>query len=517
MLKYRFICIFLGITFLTVFNFPGCFPDRFPVSPEAYETRRPQVSFVLPQSGDTVLTDTLQALTIWFDEIMDENTVKSNITLSLATADEAWTNLNHIKYADQSQTESNFIVINRDEQGSFYSEDQGNSWIFLRSLAEQKINFLKIDPQNSHIIYAVGDLLIIKSNDRGQNWENINHNLPPDLRMMQLFFDPHDGSKLWLATAGGIYKSSNGGMEWLATGVLPSWSNQEITKILIDPFDSSVIYVATLGRFIYKSIDDGNSWELKRGETNTLGTSRIYDLGIDPDSSRIVYAASVNLGVYKSIDAGNNWIQVNTGIDDLNARIIQIHQVDNQRLYMATGLSVYTSVDRAGTWQKIPQPAGETIRTFFGDSQDAATLYLATANHVFKSTDRGGQWNEISQIAPSSIQIPLTFTFTTWQDSLQFIVFDEENRADTLDIAPYRYNDALAAYDAGLISTPPVDPNPKATKVVLNLQSKLYKNWQYRFLIGGAFDGNVWRGEYGARDVSGMSLQYDFITNFFAR
>jgi photosystem II stability/assembly factor-like uncharacterized protein len=367
------------------------------------------------------------------------------------------------------------------------------------------------------VLYAASDLSLLKSNDAGQNWDIINNNLPADLRIMQLYFDPLDAAKLWLATSAGIFKSYNGGMDWNQTAALPSWTNQEITKIAIDPANPAVVYVATLGRFIYKSSDDGDSWLMKRGETNLLGTSRIYDIAIDPDSSQLIYAASVNMGVYKSRDGGNNWLQANTGIDDLNARILRFHRPDNNRLYMATGLNIYTSVDRAISWQKLTDPAEETIRTFFGDSEDAGTLYLATADNIYKSTDLGGQWNQISRIVPESIQIPGTFSFTTWQDTVKFIVFDEENQVDTVKISPYRYNDALAAYDAGLITTPPVDPHPTATKVLFNLQTKLYKNWQYRFLIEGAFDGNVWRGEYGARDLSGMSLQYDFVSNFYVK
>jgi len=501
--------------FLSVLNFPACYPDRFPVSPETYETRRPQVGFVFPQNGDTVSTDTLQSLSIWFDEIMEENTVSDRVLLSLATADEPWTGLNAVKYASPSLTASNYFVLNRENQGSFYSNDGGGSWNFFKPLAELTLNFLKIDPQNDNILYANSDLSLIKSNDRGQNWEIINNNLPSDLRLMQLFFDPKDANRLWLATTAGIFKSTNGGMDWSITGELPSWTGQEITKIAVDPFNSSIVYVSTLGRFIYKSEDDGDLWELKRGETNTLGTSRIYDITVDPDSSKFIYAASINMGVYKSSDGGNNWLQANNGIDDLNARIIRYHMADGHRLYLTTGLTVYSSTDRAVSWQKISSPHEETIRAFFGDSQDAATLYIATFNHFYKSTDRGGHWADMSRIDPASIQIPLTFSFTTWQDSLQFIVFDEENRADTVKIAPYRYDDALAAYDAGLISSPPVDPNPKATKVQVKLPEKLFRNWQYRFLIQGAFNGNVWRGEYGVRDISGMSLQYDFITNFF--
>ena len=61
------------------------------------------------------------------------------------------------------------------------------------------------------------------------------------------------------------------------------WTDQEISQIVVDKNDPAIIYASTLGRFIYKSVDDGNSWEMKRGDTSTLGTSRIYDILLLPD------------------------------------------------------------------------------------------------------------------------------------------------------------------------------------------------------------------------------------------
>ncbi|GAG99470.1 unnamed protein product [marine sediment metagenome] len=73
----------------------------------------------------------------------------------------------------------------------------------------------------------------------------------------------------------------------------------------------------------------------------------------------------------------------------------------------------------------------------------------------------------------------------------------------------------LAAYDAGLQSTPPVDPNPKATKAVFSPDSRLYKNWQYFLIITGAFDDNGWRETHGAKNINGMSIEYDEESLFY--
>jgi len=495
----------------------GCFPERFPVSPEEYETRRPQVGFVIPANGDTVSAYTFNVLNIWFDEIMDENTIHNTVSLSLTTSDEAWTKVDFINHIDQSQTESNFLVMSRDARGCFYSADFGNIWIFMKSLAELNINSIHIDPVNPSLIYATMDSVIMQSINSGQSWESINNNLPDNLIIMDFSFDPSNSSKLWIGTSAGIYNSADGGVNWNATGALPSWTNQEFTQISVDPRNASIVYVSTLGRFVYKSIDNGISWEMKRGESDALGTSRIYDIAVDPASSNIIFAASINQGIYKSVDGGNNWLRSNNGIDDLNTRIIHYHRADDNRLYVVAGSSVFISNDKAISWQKLSTPVESNIISFFGDSNNSSTLFLATNSQIFRRENRGEMWGEISTIDQTSIQIPVSFTFSTWEDTLRFIIYDFDNNADTLNISPYRYDDALAAYDAGYTQTPPVEPNPKATKADLIPDEKLYRNWRYRFQILGAFEGNEWRSESGSRDLSGMSIKYDYISYFITK
>jgi photosystem II stability/assembly factor-like uncharacterized protein len=502
---------------LVVVTMSACSRNRFPVSPEAYETRRPQVGFVLPADGDTVSVDSLSTITIWFDELMNHGTMPETVTLSLTISGDAWESLNYMNHLSQSRTNADFLVASRDNPGSFYSTDQGNSWLFIKGLAERIIKFIVIDQNDASVLYAATNSELLKSNDGGENWITINNNLPPLLTIMHLSLDPLNSKKLWLGTSAGVFMSTDEGMNWSETGILPSWVDQEMTQIAIDEKNTSVIYISTLGRFIYKSEDNGNTWELKRGISGLLGTSRIYDIAIDPDSSNIIFAASINQGVYRSNDGGENWFTVNNGVDDVNARILNFHRQDNNRLYLATNSNLFVSADKAQSWQRVAHPAGINIKSFFGDSQNSSRLYLATANSIYMSNDKGNTWDESGEIEFSSIQTVGSFSYTTWRDTLRFYVLDEEDRPDTVTISPYRYDDALAAYDAGLISEPPVEPNPSATKITFSPAEKLYRNWHYRLRIRGAFEGNQWRGKYGARDLSGMSLQYDYISTFVTK
>ena len=502
---------------LIILNILSCFPDRFPVSPEEYTTRRPKVVYVTPIDGDSISNENFSSMTVWFDELMNTQSVENMFSLHIVVGQEPWSNISSVRTLAQSKSEPDLLYLGRQEKGAFYSSDRGHTWHFLESMAEYKINQIKIDPNSSSILYVLTDTLLLKSSDGANSWNVINNNLPQATSFTSFDFNPVNSNNILIGTNTGIYYSDDAGSSWNQAGSLPQWTDQIITKIAIDYSDPVVLYAATLGRYLYKSTDSGFSWELKRGTNDILGASRIYDIAIDPDTSSILYAATINRGIYKSSDAGENWLAINNGIDDMNARKIRFHAADDNALYMATPSFLYRSDNKGKNWLKLSIPEENTIQEFFGDFINSSLLYLAVANNIYTSSNDGDSWVEQNRIDTESTSVSGIFEFTTWQDTLQFIEIGEEGRLDTIYIAPYRYDGALAAYDAGFTENPPVDPNPKATKMIYIPNSRIYSNWMYRMRIQGVFEGNNYRDDFGARDLDGMSLEFDYISYFYLK
>jgi photosystem II stability/assembly factor-like uncharacterized protein len=93
----------------------------------------------------------------------------------------------------------------------------------------------------------------------------------------------------------GVYKSTDGGRTW-SGAMLPK--SQHIGRIVIDPRDPNVVYIAALGplwapggeRGLYKTIDGGRTW------TNTKPISQytgFIDLQMDPTNPDVLYAAAM--------------------------------------------------------------------------------------------------------------------------------------------------------------------------------------------------------------------------------
>jgi len=128
----------------------------------------------------------------------------------------------------------------------------------------------------------------------------------------------------------GLYRSNDAGENWTKIGLD---SSEHISKIIIDPKNSDIIYVAVPGplwsdgssRGLYKSTDAGKTWNKILYINETTGCA---DIAVDPSNPEIIYATtwqfrrqpySFNSGgpgsaIFKSNDGGKTWKELTKGL-----------------------------------------------------------------------------------------------------------------------------------------------------------------------------------------------------------
>jgi hypothetical protein len=127
----------------------------------------------------------------------------------------------------------------------------------------------------------------------------------------------------------GLFKSTNGGRSWDFIGLPQS---EHIGRIVVDPRDANVAYVAALGpawryggeRGLYKTTDGGATWQRVKFVSDRAG---FVDVQLDPSNPDVVWASSYERvrgpyflksggpgsALWKSTDAGRTWAQVRGG------------------------------------------------------------------------------------------------------------------------------------------------------------------------------------------------------------
>src|SRR5687767_9896055 len=163
------------------------------------------------------------------------------------------------------------------------------------SLTTGRIADVDVDPKNPSVWYvaaASGNLW--KTENRGNTWTPIFEGYG-SYSLGAVVVDPRDSNVVWLGTGenknqrsvgygDGIYKSTDAGKTWTRMGLENS---EHIGKIVIDPRNSSTVYVAAIGplwapggdRGVYKTTDGGKTWKAVLTITENTG---VQDIVLDP-------------------------------------------------------------------------------------------------------------------------------------------------------------------------------------------------------------------------------------------
>ena len=224
------------------------------------------------------------------------------------------------------------------------------------ALMSGRVFDLAFNPQNKAEYYvAVASGGVWKTVNNGVTYEPI-FDGEGSYSIGCVTLDPNNPYTVWVgsgeannqrsaAYGDGIYKSEDGGKSWTNMGLKKS---EHIGRIVVDPRNADIVFAAAYGplwdsggdRGIYKSTDAGKTFA-NVGLKETQSIARIVT---DPKDANIVYVAVIGhlhgankeRGLYKTTDGGQSWNNVKFINEDTGFTDVVMDPVDNKTLYAAS-------------------------------------------------------------------------------------------------------------------------------------------------------------------------------------
>ena len=268
-----------------------------------------------------------------------------------------------------------------------------------------------VPEQEPYTFYAAtGSGGLWKTTNNGQTFEPI-FDYENVFSIGDIAIAPSDPKILWVGTGeannsrstywgDGVYKSNDAGKTWTNMGLKES---HHIGRIVIDPDNPNILYVAALGhlysenpeRGLYKTTDGGKTWDKILDIVVKGKNIGVVDVAMDPTNSSVLYASTYdkvrkphtfNLGgpgsgLYKTTDAGKNWKKLEGGLPGGMLGRIGI------AIYLRNPKIVYVCIENAN---KPGMSDEERYQELLADKASRGMI----DGEIYRSDDAGETWKK---------------------------------------------------------------------------------------------------------------------------
>jgi photosystem II stability/assembly factor-like uncharacterized protein len=338
-----------------------------------------------------------------------------------------------------------------------------------------RVAALAVDPANrSHYFVAAASGGVWKTTNAGNTFTPV-FDSEASYSIGAIALDPKNPSTVWVGTGennsqrsvsygDGVYRSDDAGRSWKNVGLKKS---EHIGKILIDPRNSDVVYVAAQGplwgpggdRGLYKTTDGGKTWKDILTISENTG---VTDIVMDPRNPDVLYAASYQRrrhvwtlidggpesAIYKSTDAGATWNKVRSGLPtvDMGRIGLAVSPANPDVIYatIETGPErrggIFRSQDRGATWERM-NPFDATAMYYgviVADPKNVDRIYIPNTNLMV--SDDGGK--TVRQLGEKSKHVDNHAIWIDPNDANYYLVgcdgglYQSFNRGEDWDFLP---------------------------------------------------------------------------------
>ncbi len=274
-----------------------------------------------------------------------------------------------------------------------------------------------------------------KTEDAGQRWTNISDGYfktgsvgavavsESNPNIVYVGMGEHAVRGVMTSYGDGVYKSYDAGKTWQKMGLDKT---QQIAKIVINPTNPDIVYVAAQGAYqaatnergIYKSVDGGKTWRKVLFINDLTGAT---DLSLDLNNPQVLFASmwhhqrtpwtmisgGAGSGLYKSVDGGDTWHKMTQGLPkEMGKMAIAVSRANSDKVYAVIESDsnknkggLFVSDDAGKNWHRISDDNRLTQRAWYyikvtADPNDENVVYVMSAP-ALRSIDGGKTWQRL--------------------------------------------------------------------------------------------------------------------------
>jgi photosystem II stability/assembly factor-like uncharacterized protein len=238
----------------------------------------------------------------------------------------------------------------------------------------------------------------------------------------------------------------------------PGAMGGRISDIEVHPADFSTFFVSPSTGGIFKTTDNGRSWEPVFDDAGT--TLAIGDMAISESDPEIIWAgtgegsgeqspSSVGDGIYKSVDGGATWQNMGLAGTRHFTKIVIDPADPNTVFAAATGArwganeerGIYRTTDGGVTWEKVlyiddntgfgdllMMPDGKTLfaTSWFQRRSAWAHVQKGPTSGIYMSADGGENWEKIEKGLPGGNSGRIAIAYAPSMPERMYAVFEND-------------------------------------------------------------------------------------------
>lgn len=277
-------------------------------------------------------------------------------------------------------------------QGLYYTNNFNYGWNQVVSLERETINDVKVDPNSKCIIYSAVLNRLHRSSDCGRSWQQVYFDNNPGVSVTTIAIDHYNSDNVYLGTSRGeILKSIDQGVSWRAIKRV----DEAITRLIVSPQDSRLIFVATIQNNIYSfnsntttSPSDPTNINRNFAVENWTDLSEVLkefslgsdfrDFAISAQDGTMLLASSQ--AIVRSPDQGITWERINLLTTEKDAIInaIAISPQNSQEIYYVTNTTFFKSLDGGISWSTKKLRSSRAGSNLLIDINRPNIIYMGT-------------------------------------------------------------------------------------------------------------------------------------------